>query len=29
MNVSKDVTGTLRAQIGGHPPIVLEHEKDL
>ena len=26
MNVSYDVTGTLRAQMGGHPPLVLVFE---
>ena len=24
MNVSYDVTGTLRAQMGGHPPLLLQ-----
>lgn len=24
MNVSYGVTGTLRAQMGGHPPLVIE-----
>lgn len=26
MNVSYDVTGTLRAQMGGHPPLVLVYD---
>ena len=26
MNVSYDVTGTLRAQMSGHPPLVLVYD---
>jgi DNA (cytosine-5)-methyltransferase 1 len=29
MNVSHDVTGTLRAQMDGHPPLVLSQEPEL
>ena len=26
MNVTYDVTGTLRSQMGGHPPVVLVYD---
>ena len=28
MAVSYDVTGTLRAQMGGHPPLIIDERKE-